>query len=318
MEPSEATASSDHDALRDEIREIMAGETKSQTDLARESGVPYGTFTAWFSGKYTGNNARIALEVRKWLDARRERRAITALMPREPGFLLTPTARDIIPNLQFAQVMPAVVTIVGAAGVGKTKAAEHYRDTNPNVWLITAEPSVRRVNDILVALCTELDVTEKRANRLSAAIGRRVRGSTGLIILDEAQFADTEALQQLRILQSSYGVGVALLGNEAVIARIGYGNRDQENLFSRVGKKLVLRHARAGDIADLLDAWAITEDDERRFLAAVGRKAGGLRTLTWCLKQASILAAGCAEPRGLKHLRAAAEGLASEPALSAA
>ncbi|MBI1321309.1 MAG: AAA family ATPase [Candidatus Hydrogenedens sp.] len=301
------------DVLRPRIRAIMAGEERTQADLAREADIPNGTFNLWFNGKYAGNNALVAAKVEKWLDAREQHRAMASVMPAVPQFVRTPTSSRILPDLVFAQVMPAFVAIVGAAGVGKTRTAQYHQATNPHVWIVTAEPSVRRTNDILVAFCHVLGIQEKRAARLSAAIGARIKGTGGLLILDEAQEAEVAALQQLRVLQDLYEIGVALIGNETILANLGYGDRSRENLTSRVGKKPIIRGASAGDADALLDAWGIAGAEERRFLNGVAVKTGALRTMSWCLKQAHILAAGCGEPVALKHLRAAAKDLCTIP-----
>lgn len=51
------------EALRGQVRTIMAAEGLSQADIATDSGIAYGTFTGWLSGKYQGRNDRVAAQV---------------------------------------------------------------------------------------------------------------------------------------------------------------------------------------------------------------------------------------------------------------
>lgn len=299
---------------RASVRAIMAAENQSQADIAKATGIPYGTFTGWLGGTYKGRNDKVAAEVHIWLTSREENRRNLSIVPRVPEFQMTPSARRFLDTLNFAQILPEISVIAGGAGIGKTTAAHYYDATHPNVWLCTMDPSTSSVNAMMQEICQVLGVTEKSATKLARAIGAKVQGTDGLIIIDEAQHLSSAALDQLRSLFDRYGVGIALLGNESVYARLEGSTGARANfaqLFSRIGVRVTQLKPKHQDMCTLIAAWGVTDKEEIKFLKAIGSKPGALRGMTKCLQLASMIAAGAQEPRALRHIRAAWEKLSS-------
>lgn len=297
-------------AVRAEVRAIMQTEGLSQKNVSDESGIPYGTFTSWLSGKYEGRNDDKTRLAKIWLESRAERRHALLTVPTLPGFQPTPTATRIITALHFAQIMPDIAVIAGGAGIGKTTTAHQYQTTHPNVWIATMEPGGASANAMMRELTTVLGIVEKSATELSRAIGKKVAGAGGLLIVDEAQHLSAAAIEQLRTFHDKYGVGVALLGNESVYGRIGDKRKPEfAQVLSRIGDRITQARPRDADINMLIAAWGVTEKDEIGFLKVVARKPGSLRGLTKCLQRASMLAAGEGKPRDIRHIRTAFQRL---------
>lgn len=303
------------DAIRAEITNIQQAEGLSQNDVAKASGVAYGTLNLFMNNKYQGSNERVAGELRIWLTARAENRRQRSIVPKVPSFIMTKSAASFQEALRYAQLMPEISVIAGAAGIGKTTAADNYAGTNPNVWKATMDPTMASVNTMLNEVAAVLGVTEKSATKLPRAIGRRVQDSGGLIIIDEAQHLSPQALDMLRSLYDRYQIGVALVGNETVYARLeGEGRKAQfAQLFSRVGVRVTRTKPYQDDMCELIKAWGVTEKDEIAFLKSIALKAGALRTMTKCLQLASLLAAGKNETRASVHLKAAYSRLTTQP-----
>jgi hypothetical protein len=169
------------------------------------------------------------------------------------------------------------------------------------------DPDTKGVNRMLGEICRAMGISEMSASKLSQAIGNRVKGVQGLILVDEAQFLSVAALEQLRSIHARYKVGVVLAGNRTIHANLyGGGNEDRGQLFSRVGAKHPHQsRPQSGDICMLLDAWKISGAEERKFLKDVGNKVGALRAMSKTITAASMFAAGVGEPVALKHFQAA-------------
>src|SRR6185437_1982020 len=107
------------------------------------------------------------------------------------------------------------------------------------------------------------------------------------------------------------GVGIALVGNDGVFARMAGGRNAQQldRLYSRVGKRLSLRQSTEADIIAMISAWGIDDTKCRATLIEIARRPGALRTLNKTLRLASMHAA--AEGRGVccEDVRAAATEL---------
>lgn len=315
-----AQTSEGQDAIRADVSAIIAKTKLSLAAIAKESGVGYSTLSAWMNGTYPGRADRVATDMERWLASREAASRAQRAMPDAPGFLQTTTADEFIGALEHAQHMPDLVVITGAPGVGKTTTCEEYRRRTPNVWMLTGEPAYRSPALLLEDLAETLGLESYSSRRVSREIIKRLRGTAGLIIVDEAQLLSSEALDQLRSLQDQAKIGVALVGNETVYGRLEGKSRAVEfaQLFSRVGMRQRRPSARKADIDTLLDAWRVTEVQHRRVLHNIAKLPGALRNLTKTLRLAHTLAAGDGRELHLDHLRAAWQRLSDTDVSEAA
>lgn len=292
---------------RKRVRQILETEGLSQKVVAREADVAYGTFNGWLTGGYQGNNDKYTGAMQIWLSSRDEKKIAAQTIPQAPDFQMTDSAETYLEMLRYAQIVPEIVIISGAPGLGKTTAIRQYQAKNRNVWIGTMDPTTAKVNGMLVELCEEMGVLEKAPAKLARAIGRKVDGTAGLIIIDEAQHLEAKSLDQLRSFYDRYNIGIALVGNE-LIYRLIDGERQRANfaqLVSRIGRRITQSKSNPADMCKLIAAWGVTEKEEIKLLKAIARRPGALRSMTKVLQLASMLAAGNEEPRGIKHINAA-------------
>lgn len=291
--PTAAAAQDGHDALRAELRGAMTAAGLSIAATAKLAGVAASTLSAWLAGSYRGDCARVAADARRWLDGRRAQARVRAAAQAAVGYVATRTARVFAATLEHAQYVVDVVVISGGAGVGKTTSCEHYAANNPNVWLMTAQPSVSSAYGMLERLCAVVGVTEKSVSRRSDAIARKLRGSEGLLIVDEAQHLSMPALDELRqTVHDIGGIGLALVGNEEVYTRLNGGAQTAKfaQISSRVGMGARRPKPLVADIDAILDAYGVAAADARELLRGVAAKPGALRGLVKTLRLARMVA----------------------------
>lgn len=291
--------------MRTDARSIITGARISQSAAAQEANVAPGTFNAWLAGSYKGDNAKVAAEVGKWLEARRQRNRIKAIVPVAPSFIETKTGREILDLLQFAQTLKDMGLIVGSPGVGKTIAVDFYRATRPSVYVATMEPAKSSVHHLLLELANVLKISEKSAIAISDAVIKRLRDRDALLVFDEAQHLQSAAIDQIRTIHDKAGCGVVLVGNESVVSKLGDPERTPQlaQLYSRIGLRLNINRPKQADVDALTAAWSVSDKEERQFLKLVANKPGALRALTKTLVAAGAMAAGHEEARHLGHMR---------------
>ncbi len=280
--------------IREAVKAVIVQENQKATEIATASGVKYGTLSLWLTGKYAGRNDRIAYEMRTWLDTRQVRKRVETVAPKAPTFVMTQTADEIIGLLQQAQHMPDMAICVGAPGVGKTSAACHYTRTSSNVWKITGDPTTSSPRAVLHKLCRVLGLyAVGMQTKQLEVICDRVRGTGGLIIVDEAQLLTPDAHDLVRSIHDNAEIGIALLGNELIHTRLeGDGKREQfAQLTSRIGVRMKRPRALKRDVEALLNAWSVEGEAERGLLRAIARKPGALRLMSKTLKLAHMRAA---------------------------
>lgn len=283
--------------LRDRVRAIMSADRQmTQARISKEVGISSTTMSQWLSGTYGGDNEGMEAKLLRWIDTVQAKREVSAQLPTAPTYVETPSSEKVIGALRYAHIAGDIAVIYGSAGVGKTTGIQHYSRGAPNVWHATMTPASASVVTALEEIADACGATSANgggAARLHRAICRRVTDSAGLIVVDEAQHLSVAALDQIRSIHDATGIGIALVGNEAVYARMTGGNRAAylDRLFSRIGKKVRLTKSTPADIGALLAAWNIDNASCRTQLVEIASKPGGLRGLTKVLRLASMHAA---------------------------
>ena len=309
----DASADNPQEILRAQLRRIMADEGLTQGAIAREAGIHPNTFSAWAIGKYAGRNEPIGEKFARWVASRTARERTQAVMPTAPGFIATRLSQDVFRMLEHAQFLPDLSVFAGDAGLGKTTAISAYAAQAPNVFVITCDPSMSTVRALMEALSDALGLSSRglSGRRIMQAIVAKLRDTGALLVLDEAQFLSSSALDQLRTVHDLAGVGVTLVGNVQVYTRFEGSERTAQyaQLFSRVGARTTRSRPIAADIAALLDAWGIAGAAERRLLSVIAGKPGTFRGLTKCLRMAHMLAASDGGAVVSRHILAAWEQL---------
>ncbi|MGV2066320.1 AAA family ATPase [Agrobacterium sp. 22-226-1] len=285
----------------------------TKAEVSRRTGVPDGTFSPWFSGKYLGVLSNINQQMANWLDALDASQNMAAIMPVSPPFQRTTVGQDVYNALLFAQVTSGFIRVTLPAGSGKTAAAKHFAATRPHVFMATLSPSTKTVHGMLVELCGALEVQEHNPAKFVRALGAKLKrvGEGSLLVIDEAQNAVPDAINQLRHFVDNDQCGVALLGNEdtatAFVKDLGRSIASRAQVLSRFDRQVRTVRDPAADAAILIKAWGVQEGtDCATFLKGIASKPGALRQIDRTMKAASMLAIGDGEEGvRLEHLQAA-------------
>lgn len=282
--------------LIDQIKQLLDKQVYTQSEIAKQSGMSTATLSAFLKGAYTGNVVRVENALNKWLSNREKKEKVFV---EAPQFIEIPTAKKVFSVLDMAKILSTMVTVYGASGVGKTKACQEYAKSNQNVWMITASPARATLSSLLYELAMELGINDapRRKDRLSRMITKKLKGTQGLVIIDESDHLPYDALEEIRIIQEETETGFALIGNDKVYTRIQGGvNQAHEyaRLWSRIGNNCGVKASTKGDIKAIAQAWGldITDKDLMTVLYDIGGKAGGLRALTQYLRLAGMTAKG--------------------------
>lgn len=287
--------------LTNQIKQHLAASGISQAKLAKESGINAGALSAYLNGNYQGDIANLEAKLTAYLERleAKKKEFIEA-----PAFIETKTANQIWATLRFAQNTSVLAIIHGASGVGKTQAAREYRKRYANVWMVTASPSRCSLSEILYEIALELGISDapRRKGTLSRLIARKMRGTAGLLVIDEADHLPYEALEELRLLQEEVvnnsdieaGVGLVLIGNDKVYTRMKGGinpAHEYGRLWSRNAKRTSIQKTKKEDTQAVAKAWGLGEDREAlEVMQAITETGGGLRILTHTLRLAAMVA----------------------------
>jgi DNA transposition AAA+ family ATPase len=290
--------------IRTMIRDfVRTGHT--QHDIARQAGISDTTISQFLNDKYAGNKVAVYLKLSAWRDQIEKGGQTFLTIP--DGWVETPTGRRIEHALAVAQTEPTIAVVYGNPGLGKTTNIARYQRANLNVWVVTSTPSKSGLQATLqqVAGAVNLRGLPTAPHQLSFDIITRLRGTHGLLIVDEAQHLSVQAFDELRSIFDASGVGLCFCGNEEVYSKVtGRANRAYfAQLASRIGMRLQLRAPTDADVDAFLAPWQITGGAEIEYARHVAAGAGGLRSLYHCLRQAAVAANELGKPIDVKLMR---------------
>ena len=219
------------------IIEWINTHAKPQLYVSRLARINTSTFNSILSGRYVSPPGK---HIARALDAleRHDQRERAGRYP----FVRTSVSDVVFAACHSAHTDGAMAIATGVSGTGKTSAAKEYARRNQNVFLVEAEPGMN-AGDLLEDICAQAKVSTRGTSKNVRASKRKMfrqlvaelRGSRSLIILDEAETVQDQALEYLRRLRDKAGIGVALIGRDDLedIIRPHDGVFDQ--LRSRVG-----------------------------------------------------------------------------------
>jgi len=277
--------------LREQIRRIVT-DGGTHAGIAVAADVELATLQDWLGGKPA---PELENALADWI-AQVKAETQVAL-----PVVMTETAETIHFLLETARREKQLVVIVGGPGVGKTTAAEQYRQQLrgaecPIVTVgqkRTGKQGITPTN--LYSLI--LDAMGERghshqASRLYDLVCERMGYSWGdnpnLLILDESQDLPWQCLDAIRHLVDEGICGVAVMGNEGEYARMQASPKLQP-FTSRVYQTLQLPTPSAADLDAVLNAWGLKGNEVRRAARDVAQ-IHGLRSLTYAVKATRELA----------------------------
>jgi len=240
------------------------------------------------------------------------------------GPIETPTFRKIASVIEDCHTRDRLAIIRTAPGIGKTFGLKHYAESHPcDVAMITLKSTTRRLTGGLQAACAGVAETwrwyhDEQPRGISYAytgaisntiqrMCQEIRGDGGrlLLIVDEAQHAIPDLLDEFRALYDQGLFGLIVSGNHELFdSRRGrMATADFGPLLSRADHVLDIPAAPADDINTVLDTYRIAAKESRALLESCAA-AGGLRQMIKVIEKAQEISG--APLVGLKHLKAAA------------
>ncbi|MBF0293248.1 MAG: AAA family ATPase [Nitrospinae bacterium] len=296
--------------LEEQVRAELERRNLSQNKAAQEIGISATALSQYLDGKYLGDKSNVERRLNRWLEEYRQRENLNGGIRQAPRWVETPTGKRILNKLTQAHYTPTMTVIYGGAGLGKTSSIMRYKETNNNVWVVTATPASANISAFFEKISMVVGVKDVsyRSNsvaRVEAAINRHLEGRAGLLIVDEAQALTEKALEGVRSIYDAHTkLGLALAGNDRVYSRMTGGSRTAvfAQLFSRIGVQMDLRTVTPGDVRALALAFGIAGDAEIEYLVKISAKPGALRDVALTVQFADKLAAGLGRAVTVKEL----------------
>lgn len=266
----------------------------SLSKMAKQVDMANSTLSQILSGTYEGHVDKYIEKLDRWINSHKASADIALRMGEEISFFPSSNAQKVMNVLQFSYSSPSIGIVVGKPGLGKTATALEMQKNHNRVYLVQATESICTSTLIIREFISSIGIPLARSNYDNIRnLREHLNNMMSLLIVDEAQFLKTGALEELRCLHDFTGAGVALLGNPKVVSNVRGQTRSDLNaqLTSRIGMQETLgTETPPGDIDMLLDRLKIDSFDHREFLTDMGKRPGALRTVVKIVQLARMSA----------------------------
>ena len=267
---------------REELIAYLEQTGRSQADVAKAMGVNPSMLSQWLNHEVGGWGRNVGKRAANFL-ALETRRAVA---PRDSNWVETRAAKEVLTVLAQCHELRDFGMIYGAAGIGKTRAAERYREQHPDCILLRATESIRQRRPFLRSLAMIESVKAPKSGAMDdlfEGVLIRLRNSGRLLIVDEAQKLDFRTVELVRDLHDLAGIGVVLMGDELIYQMLHAGRTraQYERLASRIGIRRCLQPGPAKrDVEAIARQYIEGPDDECvAYLTAKAAGVGGYRAV---------------------------------------
>ncbi|MDD6910958.1 AAA family ATPase [Actinobacillus minor] len=215
-----------------ELRTLMDSKGYQQKQVAQLLGVSVATVSLYLKGEYNGNVSDIDRKVDELIE-RDKAKVVEAKY--NAAFVPTLAARRGMEIMRFAHVEGEIKVIFGAAGLGKTEMLKQYAKENHSAVLLSVNPTFN-AKVLLRKLAEGIGANTQGTNAdLFDNIVNKLAGSERVILVDEAEYLPTKALELLRRINDDSKVGVVLVGMPRLLINLRGKNNELAQLYSRVG-----------------------------------------------------------------------------------
>jgi DNA transposition AAA+ family ATPase len=204
----------------------------------------------------------------------------------------TQTSRRIIKRIDLGRDVRAMVAIVGAPGVGKTRTLQHYEDTRRGARYCFMTSAFSSVSAALDRILTAVGYSQGMPGEAAATKHVRIvdaikREYIQVLLIDEAQELTPAAINAIRAIHDETGVTIVLAGNPKVINQFyeskGGGLKPE---FAQIGRRINVRadfkNPTPADVEAIARHWEVHDPKAHGFLkeqAAVGEGLGRMEGL---------------------------------------
>ena len=218
--------------ITDELRRLGINESQ----LARQSSISGTAVNQILSGKYPsppGAQLRVMINALTILEARNRSAGRLPFVETSVWGLV----KFVCDEARAKADSDGIGLVTGYVGVGKTTALHHYADGDPSVVYLRGSAGMTK-SDLLARLCEMLDLTTLRRTTISrkqSQIMSALRGSSKLIILDEASRPHGSCLEVLRDISDDTQTALVFAGREFLYERL----KDPGGRFGEISSRIL-------------------------------------------------------------------------------
>ena len=272
-----------NEKIKLKIQQYIKESGKSQTAVSKEFGVSTAMLSTYLNGTYAGNSETLEGKAEEFFALREKSAAIT----KAPDYVETSISKQVYDTISYCHINRCIGTIVGDAGIGKTKGAKKYNEDYSEVIFITASKACKSLKDMYRMIARKLRISENRnLFDMQMDIRSKLDGSNKVIVIDEAQHLSLTSIDGIRYFNDEdesglEPVGIVLIGNHELRTKMmGKYEHTLAQLFNRVQMQRLIFTSNVldEDIKKLFPVYVQNNmEKEIKFLHSIAQSRWGIR-----------------------------------------
>lgn len=217
-----STYTADQEALIQKCKEL-ADKVGGQNKAAELIGINAGALSQIMSHTYAANPARQFDKIGAYFAIK----DVAAQTWTEVPYASTYISEASCDIMRLCQAKGGFAIICGDAGIGKTKAVEHYVQAHPtNAFMVTVNECFARSKALLGLIADTIGAPrEKSTDALWRSVVNKISDGS-ILIVDESQHLSMKTVDMLRSIpdhfkQKNQTVGICLVGNAETASKFG-------------------------------------------------------------------------------------------------
>jgi hypothetical protein len=256
----------------------------SQTKLAKLLGVSTAALNQYLNDKYP-NPESIESKAQEFFSLQDLAVAVT----KAPDYVPTSISQQVYNVISYCHINRCIGSIIGDAGIGKTKGARKYAEDYSETITITATKACKSLKAIYRKIARKLRLSENmNIADMESDIRVKLDGSNKILIIDEAQHLSLGAIDGLRSLNDENDetnlppIGIVLIGNYELVSKMrGRLEESYSQLRNRIQITRIVSTSdvQEDDIKKLFPVFP-EKSPEIKFLYKIAQSKWGIRGAT--------------------------------------
>jgi len=227
--------------LLSKVDKLQQDRKLSQKKLSLLLGISNGTISQIRNRKYPADPQKIFDILEGYFDTKEEAK----LTYSEINYAETSISTEIYDIIRVCQVKGGLAVACGAAGIGKTKAAQQFVKEHPtNSVLITVNPCLTAIKSLLKLIASKIGASaEKTRDELWLSIADTLTDGM-VLIFDEAQHLPPKTIEVLRSFSDYFNdnnqtLGICFVGNLETVGKYSGKKAEFAQITNRTKQKKV-------------------------------------------------------------------------------
>lgn len=201
----------------------------SRSWLGKRASISGGTVSQVLNGKYPASPTSYLNQMVEVIRVESER-----MGDGTPGYVEGSVHKLVFVVCERTRKHANFGVVCGYVGVGKTRTLAEYASRKPQTLLIEANPQMT-AGSLLLKLLDKLGVPAPSGmDRRFDAVAKALTGTNYLLVVDEAENLNSQALHYLRRIRDIARVGIVLAGTERLAALLKPEHGQFDQIRSRV------------------------------------------------------------------------------------